>query len=313
MNNNVNNINKSFSNANGKIPDGVKKRLLLSGTNYNIALTGGNTVCYVGSYAGYINLGPLEPVDNDPSSQMFVNSQTVMINQQALPGFINDCLRAYKMLVSKDYEPFTNVLTSNQNQRLISSFESYQNSYIYQIRIQFCKRTDENSKENSYLENDEENWIFTQKGVVFSFEKLHTLLSHFDFIIMSTLPQNDSGQRYMAELYEACQESNANSPILEDFFKNLDMTEINTLSYIARRKKIKELVSNYGKYYLAVKRKPLQEFTRSKIVHNLMYKFQIVCCLLSVLKNFFFKYIAPAETFSGGNVGQMAIAMNNNG
>ena len=304
--------------TNSKLPEGVKKRLLLSNSNYNIALVNNSSpITYAASYIGYLNFGPLETQENDPSNQIFVHNQTVSLRHLEIAPFINDCLKAYKMLITKEYKPFSNIITSNANQRLISSFDSYKSGYFYQLRIQFKKKPEEQENQfslDNYVGNENDSdWLWTQKGIVFSYEKLNQLLSHFDFLLLSTLPSNDSGQRYLSEIYEAAQESQ-NGIILDDFFKNLDLNEVNTMSFIARRKKLRELLTNYGKFYLAVKKKPLQDFQKNKILNNLMHKFTLVCSLLAVLKYFFFKYVLPINnnflTNDSANIGQQSIQVN---
>ena len=312
---NISNNNPTVNSVNNKLPENLKKRLLLSNANYNVSLTNKSNTSdtFAAAFIGYLNLGPLEALENDPSSQIFVNTKTVMIKHSEIGSFISDCLKAYKMFLSQEYKSFSNIISSSSTQRLVSSFDVYKSGYFYQIRSQF-KKKDESTESTFYVEESDENdanWLYTQRGVVFSQEKLHVLLSHLDFLLLSTIPQNDFGQRYLSEIYEACQESQ-NMIILDKFFESIDLRDINTMSYLARRKKIKELITNYGKYYLIPKKKPLQEFQKSKIVQNLMFKFNLVCSVLSVLKFFFFKYVCPIENFNTlpSMVGQQSTSLN---
>ena len=65
---NSNNVN------NHKLPEALKKKLLLSNANYNVSLVNNSgSVTYAAAYVGYLNFGPLEAVENDPSNQIFVN------------------------------------------------------------------------------------------------------------------------------------------------------------------------------------------------------------------------------------------------
>ena len=317
MNTTSNTNNTAVSSGNSKLPEGLKKRLLFSNSNYNVPLTNKTNTSdtYAAAFIGYLNLGPIEAVENDPSSQIFVNNKTVMIKLYEIGDFISDCLKAYKMFLSQEYQSFSNIISSSSTQRLVSSFDVYKTGYFYQIRVQFKKKVDyETAHENNFFIDEEEdekdtNWLYTQKGIIFSQEKLKVLLSHLDYLLLSTVPLNDSGQRYLSEIYEACQETQ-NTIIADEFFKNIDLRDINSMTYMARRKKIKELLTNYGKYYLNPKKKPLQDFQRSKIVHNLMHKFNLVCAVLAILKYFFFKYVVENANSMPSMIGQQTSPLN---
>ena len=312
----MSNTSNTTVNTVNKIPENLKKRLLLSNAKYNVSLNNKSHTSdtYAAAFIGYLNLGPLEALENDPCSQIFVNNKTVCIKQYEIGTFISDCLKAYKMFTTQEYKPFSNIISSSSTQRLVSSFDVYKSGYFYQIRSQF-KKKDESTESAFYLEENDENdanWLYTQRGVVFSQEKLHVLLSHLDFLLLSTLHQNDVGQRYLSEIYEGCQESQS-TIILDKFFENLDLCEVNTMPYLARRKKIKELVRNYAKYYLGpTKKETMGDFTKSKIIQNLVINFNLVCAVLSVLKFFFFKFICPIENVKSlpSTVGQQTTPLN---
>ena len=284
-----------------KVTEKEQKRLLLSNARHRIVLTNNESTINVASYHGHINFGPVEPSSVEADSHIFIQNRTVVIYHDAIAPMIRDCLEAYKMYKSRDFKPFEHVLSTTTYQRIISSFAYYQNAYFYQLRIQFRpkRKLDENGSPESLYETiddiSEADWKYTRKGIVLNSKTLYDLLRQMDYLVLWSLPPNDPGQTLLSDIYEKAHTLPL-SRLADEFLKNVNVENVNNFPFLARKKKIRELLSIYSRFRTEEgKKKPFSETQIQRNVALLIERFIHIFLLFYILKNFSYIYMGKVE------------------